>query len=195
MDKVRHYLNDLANWEREHKRQEEEFTIDDAIHQPKQIRLIESAGEVRSCSPYSKLPPLSPLKSSKRGQEPVWVKPRPPNPEQLQLTVSARSLTRPEFLEKFPAEFDQFFTNSSDNLTPKKEKLEKVECTDEESRTMKTILANVVRTLLDDNYMQSILKDQIYEEPVSTVEKFLPINLTLVLFCPTGRSSMATKAE
>ena len=39
---------------------------------------------------------------------------------------------------------------------------------------MKTIVANVVRTLLDDNYMQDILKDQMKEEPVSfkTVVKF-----------------------
>ena len=70
-------------------------------------------------------------------------------------------------MEKFPTEFDQFYTSSSDNLAPKEEKSDKVECTDEESRTMKTILANVVRTLLDDNYMQNILKDQICEEPVS----------------------------
>ena len=170
IDKVKHYLNNLANWEKEYKRQNEEFTIDDSLHQPKQVRLIESAGEMRSCSPYSKLPPLSPLKSAKQRQEPIWIKPRPPAPEQLQLTVSARSLTRAEFLEKFPSEFDQFYSNASDlgqkSTVKKNDESMVTECTDEEARTMKTILANVVRTLLDDSYMQDILKEQMNEQPV-----------------------------
>ena len=80
-------------------------------------------------------------------------------------------------MEKFPTEFDQFYTNSNedkDNAPSTPASVERVECTDEESRTMKTIVANVVRTLLDDNYMQDILKDQMKEEPVSfkTVVKF-----------------------
>ena len=59
---------------------------------------------------------------------------------------------------------------------------------------MKTIVANVVRTLLDDNYMHDILKNQMKEEPVS-FSFFSSTFLFLVLFCTIGRSKLATKGN
>lgn len=150
------YLKALAKWEKEKKRQEEEFTIDDSKHPPNQITLIEGD---RPMSPYRALPPLSPKK--KRTRDITWVKPIQPKPDQLQLTVNARSLTRVEFLEKYPEEFNYYFMKGSSN----EESESKIECTGEETRMMKTVMANILRTLLDDKYIQQLLLEQQNEKP------------------------------
>ena len=152
------YLKALAKWEKEKKRQEEEFTIDDSKHPPNQITLIEGD---RPMSPYRALPPLSPKK--KRTRDITWVKPIQPKPDQLQLTVNARSLTRVEFLEKYPEEFNYYFMKGSSN----EESESKIECTGEETRMMKTVMANILRTLLDDKYIQQLLLEQQNEKPVN----------------------------
>jgi hypothetical protein len=154
-------LTNLAKWEKEKKRQEEEFTIDDSKHSPNQIKLIQSE---RPMSPYRALPPLSPKKKRLRDQ--VWTKPTPPKPDQLQLTVNARSLTRVEFLEKYPEQFDYYFIKGNQESNDRQEqRVQPVECTGEETRLMKTLMGNILRTLLDDKYFQTLLTQQQNEKP------------------------------
>ena len=43
---------------------------------------------------------------------------------------------------------------------------DKIECSSEETRTLRTLMGNILRTLLDDTYMQQLLKEQKDEKPV-----------------------------
>ena len=47
----------------------------------------------------------------------------------------------------------------------------KIECSNEETRSLRTIMGNLVRTLLDDSYMQQLLREQQQEKPVSRMKK------------------------
>ena len=42
LDKMNKYFKDLHRWEKEKKRQEDEFTIDDSKHHPPHAKLIET---------------------------------------------------------------------------------------------------------------------------------------------------------
>jgi len=98
-------------------------------------------------------------------KERIWVKPSPPKPDQLQLTTNARSLTRSEFLEKYPNEFDYYFMKSNTGQSSNETSQTKIECSNEETRSLRTIMGNLVRTLLDDSYMQQLLREQQQEKP------------------------------
>ena len=86
--------------------------------------------------------------------------------------------------EKYPNEFDYYFmksnTGQSSNETPQT----KIECSNEETRSLRTIMGNLVRTLLDDSYMQQLLREQQQEKPVSRLKKTYALLLRpgLILF-------------
>ena len=60
----------------------------------------------------------------------------------------------------------------------------KIECSNEETRSLRTIMGNLVRTLLDDSYMQQLLREQQQEKPVSSITKtYAPLRgLALIQF-------------
>ena len=138
-------------------------------------------GDSRPVSRYKTLPPISPhiykeranfgLRTNQRRlrKEAIWYKPLPPKPDQLPLTISARTLSRSGFLEKYPEEIEkQFISVKRGGLqaqTEPDQSEEAIYASPDEAQMLRVIGGNIIRTLLEDANMQKSLFEQSKEEP------------------------------
>ena len=177
------YMAQLDAWNKEQKRQEDEFVCTDDKFPPSQVKLIDSLYMDRDStpvSPYRTLPPISPniykertrgIRSSARRarKESIWYKPLPPKPDQLPLTITACTLDRTQYLEKYPNNMQKQFitinTPPPSDYMLDSEQDQPVFASAEEVTMLRVLTGNVVRTLLEDVDMQQALIQQSTEEP------------------------------
>ncbi|XP_018410429.1 PREDICTED: coiled-coil domain-containing protein 108 [Nanorana parkeri] len=199
------YERAVREWEEEEERQTVEFTINEPAEKKFQTSCLRSGGpgrgqdrhQLTEIKRYKTLPPIKngdytrpPVsrdresrQAQKEGKK-LRVRPEPPLPIQLHLSVTGRSHHPPDFLNQFPNDFQRHFQQ---HKLPKK-KMEKAIPVDLQPETgepdghpgkptkamqeMATdIMAAVIRNLLDDKQFHEAL-EEIQNDPVPYFRQF-----------------------
>ncbi|XP_069872977.1 cilia- and flagella-associated protein 65 isoform X3 [Dipodomys merriami] len=158
------YHKELKEWEKEKKRQEEEFIITDR----KVKTLPPITNQQPSCPPAS-------WKLRMTKEEPPWSHPQPPTPAILCLSLTARTHAIDYYLANFFSEFPRHFLHWE--LPKKKSHREETEASEEEavdeevepvSKHMKQLLTDcltsIIRGLLEDKNFQEAVDQNLVEE-------------------------------